>query len=109
VSPTTAWVLIGALLGLRITLAVLSWQPGWSALGWDDFAHVAHASGFAAQPELAHQLVAAPPAGLTAPSSWCSGPAPTTRCHHGGRQHDPDDLAAIAGWSARRLFHRYRG
>jgi hypothetical protein len=105
--------LIGALLGLRITLAVLSWQPGWSALGWDDFAHVALAGGFAAEPELAHQLVWLPL------PVWLNG---AVFMVFGALAPDNPMLitavvnmilmigaAAIAGWSARRLFHTATG
>ncbi|HSM01048.1 MAG TPA: hypothetical protein VK960_01215 [Acidimicrobiia bacterium] len=42
---------------MRIGLAILAWEPGWSALSADDFSRVQIAREWAETPQLAHNLV----------------------------------------------------
>jgi len=53
------WMILAALflIGVRVTLAVLIWEPGWSALTWDDFSRVAISQGWAEDPYLVADLV----------------------------------------------------
>ncbi|MDH3306678.1 MAG: hypothetical protein OEO77_04060 [Acidimicrobiia bacterium] len=53
-APVTA---AATLIFLRVVLGVTMWQPGWSALTWDDFSRVSLAQGWAAMPYLASDLV----------------------------------------------------
>jgi len=53
------WVAVVASLAIvaRIALGVATWQPGWSALTWDDFTRVAIAQEWAAEPFFVNGLV----------------------------------------------------
>lgn len=46
-----------AMLAVRVAWAVATWEPGWSALSWDDFARVEMAQAWAADPSLSPDLV----------------------------------------------------
>lgn len=51
-SRRPSWLLIAALVAVaaRVALGVFTWEPGWSALTWDDFTRVAIAREWAAAP-----------------------------------------------------------
>jgi hypothetical protein len=53
------WFAVAASLAIaaRIVLGVATWQPGWSALTWDDFTRVAIAQEWAADPYFVNGLV----------------------------------------------------
>ena len=101
--------LIGGLIALRVWLAVLLWEPGWSALTWDDFSRVAHARAWAADPTVVPDLVWLPlPIWLYGlvfrlTGSWftdnpllLAAVVNTTIMMA---------VAAVSAWTARRLFH----
>ncbi|MFV2001021.1 MAG: hypothetical protein ACC654_11725 [Acidimicrobiia bacterium] len=54
-----SWVVIVAFIAIvaRLALGVATWQPGWSALTWDDFTRVAIAQEWAAEPYFVNGLV----------------------------------------------------
>ena len=97
----------------RVALAVLAWEPGWSALSWDDFTRVAIAREWAAAPQLVPDLVWLPL------PTWVNG---AVFKGFGGLFRDNPMLltaivntiallgtAAIVGWSAYRLFRSRAG
>ncbi len=49
--------LVGAALAVRVWLAVVLWEPGWSALTWDDFSRVAYARTWAGDPSVVPDLI----------------------------------------------------
>src|SRR4030067_122128 len=109
--------LVGVLVLLvgRVWLAVVMWEPGWSALTWDDFTRVQLARHWAIDPEFA-------PGGdlvwLPAPT-WINGLA--FMAVGGSFRANPMLLtaivntvaaiaaAAIVGWSAHRLWRSLSG
>lgn len=98
------------LVVVRVWLAVVMWEPGWSALTWDDFTRVQLARQWAAEPQFA-------PGGdlvwLPGPT-WVNGLA--FMAVGGGLHTNPMLLtailntvaalaaAAVLGWSALRLW-----
>ncbi len=50
--PTPLVIALAALAAARVALGVLLWEPGWSALTWDDFTRVALGIEWAADPFL---------------------------------------------------------
>lgn len=96
------------LLVARMWLAIVLWEPGWSALTWDDFSRVEQAQAWAADPRFAPDLLWLPL------PYWVYGSAFGMV---GERFPDNPMLlvallntglmvmtAAVCGWSARRLF-----
>jgi len=99
---------IAAAVITRLVLAVMLWEPGWSALTWDDFSRVELAREWAASPELAPDLL------------WLPGPIWVTgtvfRVLGDAFRGNPMLLTAlvntvavlatagVVGWSAYRLF-----
>lgn len=103
----TATLVVGTLVAARIALAIAAWDPGWSALTWDDFTRVAIAQQWAAHPQIAPDLVWLPF------SIWVHGAA---FLMFGGLVRDNPMLltavvntvallatAGLVGWSAHRL------
>lgn len=58
-SMKRSWVVSVVVVALvvRVMLGVLTWEPGWSALTWDDFSRVAIAQQWAADPFFVSGLV----------------------------------------------------
>jgi hypothetical protein len=53
------WVVVVIVIALvlRVALGLLTWEPGWSALTWDDFTRVAIAQEWATEPFIVRDLV----------------------------------------------------
>lgn len=51
------WIALAVLVAARIGWGLAAWEPGWSALTWDDFSKVAISQAWAAQPLLIPDLV----------------------------------------------------